>query len=150
MKAFFCGEERVRRLELAAQEWVGTPFRNGSRVRGVGANCVGAVAGVLIDAGFAVPEYPQVATRWARDHTDSAMATWLDGQRCFAAIGDVGLISPGDVAGMQVGRCIHHLCLILPDGRFLQCSEGMGVIILSQAERQFTKRLARVWRPIEP
>ncbi len=149
MKAFFRDDERVKRLDLTAQGWVGTPFRNGSRMRGVGANCVGAVAGVLIEAGFAVPEYPQVATRWARDHTESAMAAWLDKQECFAAVEDAGLISPGDVVGLQAGRCIHHLCLILPGGRFLQCSEGMGVTILSQAERQFVKRLARAWRPIE-
>ncbi|HEV2207299.1 MAG TPA: hypothetical protein VG167_00875 [Verrucomicrobiae bacterium] len=149
MKAFFELPERIEALERAAQAWKGTPFRHNSKVRQVGANCVMAIVGVLEDAGFKVPPFDLVPTNWCRYQTESAMEKWLDAHEpWFAGIERV-VIAPGDVVGFKVGLCVHHLGVVLPGGRFFQCSEGIGAAILSRSERVFKQRLTRAWRPMD-
>lgn len=150
MRPFFASPDRIALLDLTAQQWEGTPFRHNSCVRKVGANCVLAVAGVLKEAGFAVPTFDLVPTSWSRHQTESKMEKWLDAHPdLFGALAEPSIVAPGDVVGFKVGLCIHHLGLILPGERFFQCNETMGARILSCAERLFRNRLARVWRPLE-
>ena len=152
MNAFFDSEQRMAALDAAATAWRGTPFRHNSGVRGEGANCVLAIVGVLRDAGFAVPQPELVPTSWARFQQDSAMELWIDARpELFQpmALSTPAAVHAGDLVGFKVGLCIHHLGLVLGGGRFFQCNESMGAVILGQNEREFRKRLARVWRPIE-
>lgn len=156
MKPFFNTQVRVTELEMSARNWQGTPFRHNSMVRQVGANCVGAIVGVLQEAGFSLPQTPQGPTNWSKHQTESLQAKWMDSHPELVApieLKEDGnpllSLEPGDVVGFQVGLCIHHLGLILPDGRFFQCSEAMGCVILSQFEPLFRKRLRRAWRPVE-
>ncbi len=155
VRAFFNSQARVRLLDLSADRWVGTPFRDNSMVCRQGANCVSACAGLLRDAGLRFPEFPRgVPTNWARYQTESAMEKWLDGQaEYFGALPSEGpaldeLLEAGDVVGFRAGLCIHHLGIILSGGRFFQCNESLGAAILSRAEPMFRKRLARGWRPL--
>lgn len=149
MTPYFDPESRVLVLDSCAVSWVGTPFRANSSVRGEGASCVGAVAGVLSDVGFKVPPFPTAPPSWSRHQTRSLMELWMDDHPNTLAPVDCGRAKPGDVVGFRVGLCIHHLGLILPQGRFFQCNESMGCSIVLQAERQFRQRLSRIWRPIE-
>lgn len=149
MKEFFTTPERLAALEKSAQMWAGTPFRDNSCKCGDGANCVGAIAGVLWQAGMQFPQYPQGRTDWSRYQTESLMERWLnDRPQLFAPV-DMAAIQSGDVVGFQAGLCVHHLGLVLEGGRFFQCNESLGAVILSQAEPIFKKRARKAWRPIE-
>lgn len=156
MKAYFESPEAAARLEAAAAAWRGTPFRENSCLKGVGANCVGAIAGVLRTAGFPVPEYKSGPANWSRHQDHSLIESWIDSQTgFFMSLGERGTLElqrptlwAGDVVGFKVGLCVHHLGVILRGGTFLQCSESMGTAILSQAEPLFRKRLVRAWRPV--
>lgn len=157
--SFFVTTARLSDLDAAARAWAGTPFRHNSAVRGQGANCAGAVAGLLRDAGFPVPEFRMtVPTHWCRHQTRSVQEQWLDSQPrhfesiCRNAENNLQLcnaLEPGDLVGFRVGLCVHHLGVILPAGRFFQCSESLGAVVLTQSEPLFAKRLARIWRPLE-
>lgn len=148
MTAHFTTPTTIAALDAAAQSWVGTPWRAHSRVRGVGASCHFAVAGVLTDAGFDTSTVPDGSPGWSRDQKCSIMERWLDGlPQKFARI-EVGAEQPGDILGFRVGQCIHHLGIRLPGGRFFQCIAPNGALILPCAELLYRERLARVWRPM--
>jgi len=94
---------------------------------------------------------PKGAAGWSRNNSRSIQADWLDAQKNFAPLElrDRSELRPGDVVGFHVGQCIHHVGIILPAEKFLQCRAGVGTEILSTQEREFGKRLSRAWRPIE-
>lgn len=145
---WFATPERVAALDAAAGRWVGTPWRPNSRVRGVGASCHHAVAGVLRDAGCEIPSVPDGQADWSRHQTTSVQEAWLDSRpQVFASV-DVESVQPGDIVGFQLGNCIHHLGLVLSGGRFCQCLKSTGFVILGCHEPDF--RLAkRAWRPLD-
>lgn len=149
MNRFFSTPERLAALELAASTWQGTPFRANSCRCHDGANCVGAIAGVVRDAGFDVPDFPQGPASWSRYQKRSLMENWLDARPAyFDILPTLDDLQPGDIVGFKCGLCVHHLGVILSGGRFFQCNESLGAVILSQAEPMFKKRLARAWRPL--
>ncbi len=135
-------------LEASAASWVGTPWRANSRVRGVGASCHFAVAGVLQDAGFSTSAVPDGSPGWSRHQADSLMERWLDGLPQLYAPVPVEETQPGDIVGFRVGQCIHHLGILLPGGRFFQCIHPHGAMIASTAERLYRERVQRAWRPM--
>lgn len=148
MTPFFSNPIRVSHLDAVAESWVGTPWRAHSRVRGVGASCHFAVAGVLSGAGYDTSAVPDGAPGWSRDQRLSLMERWLDGlPEKFHRI-EVGQEQPGDILGFRVGQCIHHIGLKLDGGRFFQCIAPNGALILPCAELLYRERLARVWRPM--
>jgi len=53
---------------------------------------------------------------------------------------------PGDILGIRVGRCVHHLCVALDGGRFVQALQPHGVTIQSIAE--ISSRIEVIYRPI--
>ena len=148
MTPHFSQPDRLSALEAAAQAWQGTPWRAHSRVRGVGASCHFAVAGVLQDAGFATSTVPDGSPGWSRHQSLSLMEAWLDGLPDLYAPVEVGQEQPGDILGFRVGQCIHHIGLRLDGGRFFQCIGTTGAAILPCVEKQYRERLARVWRPM--
>jgi hypothetical protein len=53
---------------------------------------------------------------------------------------------PGDILGIRVGRCVHHLCIALDGGRFVQALKPHGVTIQPLAE--IRSRIEVIYRPI--
>ena len=141
---------RIIALSDSAHRWEGTPWRANACVRGEGASCHLAVASVLQESGLDLPPVPNGHPGWARHNTRSIMEEWLDAHpERFLSVATGATLFPGDVVGFKVGLCIHHLGVILSNGRFFQCIEATGAVIMSQAEREFRQRMARVWRPLE-
>jgi cell wall-associated NlpC family hydrolase len=145
MIPFFSTPARLASLESAVSKWVGTPWRPNSRVCGVGASCHHAVAGVLIDAGFNLPEIPDGSSDWARHQKESIQSKWLDSQPNF--VRRYGSPFPGDVVGFKLGGCIHHLGIVLTGERFFQCIKSTGAAVLPCSEREFQRHLAGIWTP---
>lgn len=57
---------RARESALAeARAWLGTPYRHGASVKGVGADCLGLVRGVARAVGLADAEPPPYRPDWA-------------------------------------------------------------------------------------
>lgn len=148
MNRFFGDEASQAALDRAAREWSGTPWRPNAKTRGVGASCHHAVAGVLRDAGFPVPDVPDGPADWSRHQTRSLQAEWLDAheERFQPVVMD--FILTGDVIGFQLGSCIHHLGIILPHGRFFQSLKTTGATIASTTEPVFIRHAVRAWRPV--
>ncbi len=136
------------RLVAAARAWEGTPFCAGAAVRGRGVCCHRLVHEILIEAGW-LPriEAPAGSPVWGAAANHSLMEAWFDGPGAewFASV-PCGSAEPGDVLGCRLGRCVHHLALLLPGGAVAQAVAGSGASIIPAVPQAWSKRLARVWR----
>lgn len=138
--------EKIAALEAAAEAWKGTSFCEGASVRGAGANCQGACAGIYFDAGW-LPRFPvpQGPRDWARGHTRSLIVEWIEGSGLFAAI-DPRARAAGDLLGFRVGHTVHHLGIVLGRGRLVHAISGHGVVIAEVIPDAWLKRLEKAWR----
>lgn len=119
-------EEKKVALGRAAQAWVGTPFREHTEIRGVGADCVHLARGVAVDAGFTVPpitnnEYP---LDWARHRSRSLVLDWVEGSGKFRLLPPDTRPEPGDLLCIKQGRCSHHVALMVYERYFLHTEPG--------------------------
>lgn len=140
-------------IERAAASWIGTPFCENSAVKGAGVCCHMGIMEVYFEAGV-VPRIPlpKGPPGWSRTHGDSLMETWLDGEgsKYFSAL-DSGLwtpgfgLMPGDLLGFKIGRCVHHIAILLPAGRMFHVHKAAA--ISPNIPTEYLCRLTRAWRP---
>jgi cell wall-associated NlpC family hydrolase len=50
--------------------------------------------------------------------------------------------------GFKIHHAIHHVGVMIQPGMFVHACEGCGVIYSSTQDATWSKRLARIWRPI--
>jgi len=78
------------------------------------------------------------------------MEEWLDGpdgSPWFEPARDLARLQAGDLLGFKVGHCIHHLAVLLAQGRIVSSVETLGVRIAPCIQPVWAKRLVRAWRP---
>jgi cell wall-associated NlpC family hydrolase len=89
-----------------AMSWVGTPWHRNASLKGVGADCVGVVAGTALALGLPVKyrnDYPQVP--------DGSLLRELSAQ-CTA----IAALEPGAVLLMTFTAVPHHVAIYTGDG----------------------------------
>lgn len=145
--------EEIAALDAAAASWVGTPFCEHSAVKGAGVCCHRLVAEVLFEAGW-LPRViiPLGTPGWSRFQDRSLIEGWFSGpgRRFFRDLDLSTVTEPGDVLGFRIGRCVHHMAMVMAPGakRVLHVLEGAGTCILDAPPPSLAKRLQRIWRPI--
>ena len=110
----------------AAQRWHGTPFREHTEICGVGADCVHLARGVLVSAGFDLPEienrdYP---LDWAKHRSHSLVVEWIEQSGKFRLLTGDEPLAPGDLLCIRQGRCSHHVALVVFERHFLHAQPG--------------------------
>lgn len=152
--AFFSTPERVARLATAAKSWAGTPFVPNAAIKGHGVSCQKLAGLVLMEAG-ALPLYfelPSEPMNWSHANKESLLEQFMDGQpEFFTAIKTPAYLNaqPGDVIGILYGGCVHHCGVVLPNGTFVHCIRGHGVIISHLRDAAYMRTVRRIWRPLE-
>lgn len=141
--------EEIAALEAAARSWVGTPFCEGSAVKGAGVCCHRLPAAVYQEAGWwPAVEVPAGPRAWARAQSRSLIAEWIDESGRFESLPVGAEARPGDLFGYRVGRTVHHLALVLGGGRLLHVGEGHGTVIVDAMPPVWARRCERHWRPL--
>jgi len=92
-----------------ARRWIGTPYVERQRLRGVGVDCVGLLIGVARDLGFMPRDFEVPAYTGMPDGVSLVRQCDLYLDR----IGNRELI-PGDVAVIVVDKAPQHLGIITP------------------------------------
>lgn len=115
---YFLDRSRVSALAAACTNWLATPFRARSAVRGPGGgvDCASFVGAVLADIGaipaaVAVPPYE---VNHAEHSDQSLLREWFSRPEVRARVRRVDEAEPhldGDLVFPVVGRCEHHLGL---------------------------------------
>jgi cell wall-associated NlpC family hydrolase len=154
---FFSSPERISTLDKAAVGWLGTPFRAHNRARGPrgGVDCGNLIQELMLEAGFLAErlDLPRPPTDYGQHNAASLVCDFLETHPALtgriAKLTDPAVLDapmPGDILGIRVGRCVHHLCIALPSGRFVQALQPHGVTIQPLAEIQ--SRIEVIYRPI--
>lgn len=153
--AFFGTRDRQALLVLQAMDWEGTPFHAHAALKGVGVDCVWLAAKIYIACGVIDHFDPPGYTMDGGQHNDLSLVTaWLD--RCRAFIrADAGLQKPecdvqvGDLLCFRMGRCVHHVGILITDYTFVHVYQGYQVMQSRIDDPTWRKRLAAVYRPIQ-
>jgi len=114
-------------LVRVARAWVGTPYVLGASLRGVGADCVGLVRGVLREgAGLETPAPPG----WRRDWADVPGLPMIRAARAVLEEVAVGEAEPGDVVAFRdrSGRRVAHCAILAAPSRVIHAAVGVGVV----------------------
>lgn len=148
MKPWFSTQQRRDALLDEARSWLGTPFVGNSASKGRGVSCQ-KLAGALYQAvGFGFLDVPDAPMSRSRFCQDSLVTAWMEGRTDFIEVPRDGLVV-GDLVTFRIPRAIHHVGVVVMDGRFVSATEDAGVQMRSLADSTWRSRLARVWRPVE-
>jgi cell wall-associated NlpC family hydrolase len=154
---FFSSPERIAFLDKAAVGWLGTPFRAHNRARGPrgGVDCGNLIQELMLEAGFLAArlDLPRPPTDYGQHNAASLVCGFLETHPALTGRiakltdpDDLASPQPGDILGIRVGRCVHHLCIALDGGRFVQALKPHGVTIQPIAE--ISSRIEVIYRPI--
>lgn len=154
MTSFFASAERQQCLLAAARSWEGTPFRVHNRARGPrgGVDCGNLIQELLLESGFIAERLPlpRPPLDYGQHHLASIVCRFLEetpelaGR--FAKATDAEP-QPGDLAGVVIGNCVHHLVMVLPGGEAIQALKPHGANIFPLDELR--PRIAVIYRPLD-
>lgn len=125
-------------LAIAAERFVGTPFRLHGRDPARGLDCVGLVAAALAAAGR--PSRAPTGYRLRQVAIDA----FLDAAAVAGLEDAAGRIAPGDVLLVRPGSAQHHLVVASAGGGFIHAHAGLGRIVVTPAP--LTWPIVRHWR----
>lgn len=138
--------ERLSVLEAEAVSWIGTPFAANSCSKGDGVSCAKLCGALYTAAGFEGIVVPDGQTAHARYNHASIITPFFDGHPYFEAV-DPALRMAGDVLGFTIGKCVHHMGILLGGDRFIHSCDHVGVVISDTRDATWLSRLSNVWRP---
>ena len=151
---WFSTPERLARLAAEALLWQGTPFFPNSSTPGPrgGVSCHKLVAALYRGAGFCDVDVPDVPMSHARFCGTSLVEEFMAGRPEFQrfTIANAATVQPGDLLGFRLHRSVHHLGVCVWPGVFVHAIEHLGTTQSALADPTWGKRLAALWRPIEP
>ena len=149
MDAFFASAERQAQLRAEATSWLNTPFCARAAVKGAGVDCVRLTAELMVACGLIRGyEFPRYSLDWARHRDRSIVLEWLAACPQVALVPDGEPAQIGDVVGFKVGRCVHHVGVVLDPPLFINAIEGARVSISQLNDSTWAKRLACLYRPL--
>lgn len=147
--AFFDDPEHRAKLLTEAAEWMDTPFAGHAAVKGAGVDCVRLTAEIMLACGL-IPgyEFPPYTLQWARHQSRSIILEWLDACPQVVRLPDGEAARFGDVVCFKIGRCVHHVGIVLDPPRFLNSVEGSRVSMCQLDDSTWAKRRECLYRPI--
>ena len=119
-------EELRLKVVVEARSWLGTPYRDGARVKGAGADCGTLLLEVFKNAGV-IPHYDP-GYYAPQHHLHSAEEDYLGHVLNFAheIPGPPGL---GDVVMFRFGRCYSHGGIVIGWPRIVHTMRPSGCVI---------------------
>ncbi len=139
--------ERVKTVATEALEWVGTPWRHHTSVKGVGCDCVGLVRGVGVACG--VMNDPTLeATRPFKGYSvvpnPAVMKRGLGAFLHRIPVDEAGL---GDVLWLRIARDPQHLGILVEGSRLMvHAANGHGVVRHSVDAKKWRNLIVAAWR----
>ncbi len=132
------------RVQAAALEWVGTPYRHQGSRKGVGCDCLGLVLGVWREVyGVTPEEAPAYARDWAEALPGDPL---LAAARRHCVERMEGAALPGDLVLLRWrdGMAARHMAILIDPGRIVHACEGRAVIV-TRLVPQWRRRIAGIF-----
>lgn len=116
-----------RDLLGAARGWLGTPWAPIGSRKGVGANCVGFLAGAARDAGFV--ELAETVHPYAGYAVPPQPLTLLLALRRLLRPIGVGAARPADLLLFDLGDGLRHVALVTGPGTIIHAHQAKGRVV---------------------
>jgi NlpC/P60 family putative phage cell wall peptidase len=113
-----------------ARTWIGTPYHDQARLKGVGADCIGFIVGVVSEATGRHVVAPITYGRYPNPAI--ALQGIRDSGECHDI--DVKQARVGDVIYMRIAREPQHFGIISDAGQIIHCTETTGVVEVNFAD----------------
>ncbi|NKN39608.1 peptidase P60 [Agrobacterium sp. a22-2] len=131
---------------VAAEQWIGTPYRHQASRRGVGCDCLGLVRGIWRDLYGEEPELPPpYAPDWAeRSGEDRLIAA---AERHFVTVAGIGAAEPGDLLlfRFRPHYAAKHAGILAGPEHFIHAYE-QAAVIRSALVPAWRRRVVGVYR----
>lgn len=159
MKFYFQNPKHVARLRAAADSWRDTPFRFGSKAKGIsgGTDCVGLVESLLFESG-ALPsfEFPRRPRDMSPHVRNNRILDYLRGKindqqskalaKRFMELPKDTELMPGDVLILRKANAdLFHLPIVIDPPRCAHCL-GAGVGECDATDPNIADRIVSVFR----
>ena len=150
MTAFFDDPARQAKLRAEVATWVGTPFKVHAAVKGAAVDCVRLTAEIMVACGLIESyTFPPYTLQWAKHQDRSIVTEWLDACPQVVRLPKEEPARIGDVVCFKIGRCVHHVGVVLDAPCFVNAIEGLEVSTTCRLDDStWSKRLARIYRPV--
>lgn len=127
-----------------ALSWIGTPYHEHGRQKGVGVDCLTFIERVFFHAGLVDGvEIPHYSPQW---HLHRSRELYIDGLSRYMV--EVESPKPADVAVWKFGRTFSHGAIVTEWPDVVQCVKGTGVS-RAHALRDALFRDKGVMRPVK-
>lgn len=138
MKYFFEDIEKQNQLGRILESWVGTPFRHGVGVRGMGVDCIYFVTRVMEEMELGPFQIPEYSRDWLFHSNEELL---LNGILKSINVKSLNLLEPlnGDIILFKFGRTNSHSAIFYKDHLY-QAVNGIGVIKLHWLDARWHKR----------
>ena len=125
-------QEQRAAVVTEALTWLGTPYHNHARIKGVGVDCANLPAAVYHAAGLIPDLKPEYAAQWYM-HRDEEL--YLDWVKPYAREIQAAEAGPGDFVIWKFGRTFSHGAIILAPPQIIHASLAGGCAHLADMER---------------
>lgn len=125
-------------LVQSALTWLGTPYHDQARVKGIGVDCAQLVAAVAIDAGLVKAEdVPQdYNPQWHFHNHEELMLKYIEDLGCS----QVKEARRGDILCFKFGRVNSHLGIYLGDNQFIHARKDTKSVCINSLSGDWAKR----------
>lgn len=113
-----------------ARTWLGTPYHDQARCKGVGADCIGFIVGLASEATGRAVTAPSNYGRYPAP-AQALAGIQASGECTPIALADA---QPGDIVYMRIAREPQHFGVLAEDGMLIHCIEGHGVVEVNFAD----------------
>ncbi|MDR3458016.1 MAG: NlpC/P60 family protein [Verrucomicrobiae bacterium] len=150
-KPFFNTPESIRLLDMEAHDWVGTPFAPRGRLKHVGVDCVGLVAGIYVAMGVIKKFEPGPYALDEGQHAKtSKVEAWFSGRREFEKCSAGVPPAPGDTLIFNLARVGHHVGLVLENRDVIHAMYRRIAMVSSLDESFYASAIVGIYRPLQP
>jgi cell wall-associated NlpC family hydrolase len=133
-----------------ARQWIGTPFVHQAYRKGIGADCIGLIAGVALS--FAMPD----AVAWAQrpdchnyaEQPDPKMLLRLTNEFLLPVCTEYDALMPADIVLMRFESDPMHFALVTSLTPFLvvHALSRLGRVAEHHIDRAWQQRIMRIYR----
>jgi cell wall-associated NlpC family hydrolase len=125
-----------------AREYIGTPFHFGGRLKGIGVDCGGLLAGVAAEVGLEI----EVPPSYSREDSLRQLMAVLR-QTCEET--QIRFMRAGDILVFSSRRMPGHCGLFTGEGTFIHAYDSPSVqeVVETPLSEAWRERVVKVYRP---
>jgi len=148
VKYYFEDQEESARLKAILEEWLYTPYKHRTGVKGLGCDCIHMVGCVLEELGLfvfdtkSVPDYPR---DWHLHNTREILAEGIVNRLNVEKVPISDTMLNGDIILSHYGKASSHAGIFF-DGYVYQALDRIGVRKINYKDKKFKKQMRYAFR----